>query len=60
MREGKQIKTTEKTGVEVPIKHEDYLNMLPDYELIESNVHPFGYQTVDGFHSELLLLRKKA
>ena len=60
MREGKQIKTAEKTGVQIPIKHEDYLNMLPGYELIESNVHPFGYQTVDGFHSELLLLRKKA
>jgi len=59
MREGKQKKTIEKNGVEIPIKHEDYLRMLPDYELIESNVHPFGYQTVDGFHSELLLFRKK-
>ena len=59
MREGKQQKTAHNSGVEVPIKRDDYLNMLPDYELIEANVHPFGYQTVDGFHSELLLLKRR-
>jgi hypothetical protein len=58
MREGKQKKTANSAGVEVPIKREDYLAMLTDYELIDTNVHPFGYQTVDGFHSELMLLRK--
>lgn len=58
MREGKQKKTASSSGVEVPIRGEDYLAMLPDYELVEANVHPFGYQTVDGFHSELLLLKR--
>jgi putative sugar O-methyltransferase len=47
-------------GVHVPIVTEDYLAMLPGFELIERNVLPFGYRTVDGFHSELLLLRSKA
>lgn len=58
MREGKQKKTELNVGVEVPIKRNDYLAMLPEYKLVEANVHPFGYQTVDGFHSELLLLRR--
>ncbi len=60
MREGKQKKTAHNGGVEVPIKRDDYLSMLSDYELIEANVHPFGYQTVDGFHSELLLLKRRS
>ena len=59
MREGKQKKTAHSGGVEVPIKRDDYLAMLSDYELVEANVHPFGYQTVDGFHSELLLLKRR-
>jgi hypothetical protein len=46
-------------GVETPILGDDYLQMLPGYELVERGVHPFGYRTVDGFHSELLLLRRK-
>jgi putative sugar O-methyltransferase len=58
MREGKQIRTGPgSVGVETPIRSDDYLAMLPGYELAERNVLPFGYRTVDGFHSELLLLR---
>ena len=61
MREGKQLKTKESNvGVEKPIKKDDYINMIRDsYTLIESNVIPFGYKTVDGFNSELLLFKKK-
>lgn len=47
-------------GVHTPLKSDDYPGMLPGYELVERNVLPFGYRTVDGFHSELLLLRRKA
>lgn len=60
MREGKQLRTNDCVGVDTPILGDDYLAMLPDYELVERNVLPFGYLTVDGFHSELLLLRRKA
>lgn len=61
MREGKQVrKPGQLVGVETPILSEDYVTMLPDYELVERCVHPFGYQTVDGYHSELLLLRRKS
>jgi len=61
MREGKQVKKPgQLAGVETPILSEDYLSMLPGYELVERNVHPFGYLTVDGYHSELLLLRRKS
>ena len=59
MREGKNLRRGGWVGVETPILGDDYLAMLPGYELVDRNVLPFGYQTVDGFHSELLLLRKK-
>lgn len=58
MREGKQKKTSTSLGVEVPILSEDYLGMLSNYRLVARNVHPFGYETVDNFHSELLLLER--
>lgn len=58
MREGKQRKTANQSGVETPILSEDYIHMLKNYRLIARNVHPFGYETVDGFHSELLLLER--
>ena len=32
--------------------------MEGNYSLIATNVFPFGYKTVDGFHSELLLFRR--
>lgn len=47
-------------GVDVPLRSDDYVAMLPGYQLVARNVLPFGYQTVDGFHSEVLLLRRKA
>ena len=61
MLEGKQVrKDSNSVGVETPIKSDDYLAMLPEYDLVDRNVLPFGYRTVDGYHSELLLLRRKA
>jgi len=60
MREGKQVRTANShVGVETPILRDDYVQMLPEYELVATNVWPFGYKTVDGFHSELLLLKRK-
>ena len=59
IREGKQLRKRNWVGVDIPIIGDDYLAVLPGYELVERNVIPLGYQTVDGFHSELLLLRKK-
>lgn len=59
MREGKNVRKNDGVGVDTPILGDDYLAMLPDYELIERSVVPFGYQTVDGFHSELMLLKRK-
>jgi len=58
IREGKEKRTLERSGVDEPILGDDYLKMLPNYQLIERNVIPFGYETVDGFHSELLLLKR--
>nr|VFJ67812.1 MAG: hypothetical protein BECKDK2373B_GA0170837_11991 [Candidatus Kentron sp. DK] len=61
IREGKQVrKENDDVGVDIPILSEDYLAMLSEYELVERNVLPFGYQTVDGYHSEILLMRRKA
>lgn len=60
MREGKQLRKNDWVGVDTPILGDDYLAMLPQYELVERNVIPFGYQTVDAFNSELLLLKRKA
>ncbi|NQT71706.1 MAG: putative sugar O-methyltransferase [Chloroflexi bacterium] len=59
IREGKQVrKWNSSVGVNNPILTNDYLAMLPGYELVERNVLPFGYRTVDGYHSELLLMRR--
>ena len=60
MREGKQVQKAHAVGVKTPIKTDDYLAMLPKYRLVEKNIFPFGYKTVDGFHSELLLLKRAA
>lgn len=59
MKEGKNIHKNNRVGIATPILGDDYLAMLPRYELVERNIIPFGYQTVDGFNSELLLLRRK-
>lgn len=58
MREGKQKKTLNAPGVRDPIESEDYLRMLPNYRPVNQNVHPFGYQTVDRFHSEITLFSR--
>jgi len=59
MREGKNLASADcNVGVESPTTSEDYINMLPDYQLIDRNVLPFGFQTVDGFNSELLLFKR--
>ena len=59
LREGKQRRTGTSVGVECPIRSEDYLRMLPGYAPVATEVWPFGHRTVDGFHSELLLLRRR-
>lgn len=59
MREGKQVRTANSVGVECPIFGDDYPAMLPNYEVVERNIFPFGFQTVDGFNSEIILLRRK-
>jgi putative sugar O-methyltransferase len=58
MREGKQKKRDGHAGVVNPIQTDDYLDMLPKYKLINRNIHPFGYETVDGFNSELMILKR--
>ncbi|MDO9185581.1 MAG: putative sugar O-methyltransferase [Bacteroidia bacterium] len=60
MKEGKnKRKDKDSAGVETPILGDDYKTMLTDYELVDRNVIPFGYRTVDDFNSELLLFRRK-
>ena len=58
LREGKQKASGNKLGVKTPIKREDYLGFFDNYQVRELNVIPFGYKTVDGFNSELMLLEK--
>lgn len=59
MREGKQLRSQHRFGVDKPIYSEDYARMLTQYDLISTNVIPFGFKTVDGFHSELMLFKRK-
>ena len=59
MREGKQVTRDGKVGVKEPILTKNYLEYFRSYELVASNVIPFGFSTVDGFNSELLLLKRK-
>ena len=59
LREGKQKKTSASSaGVNEPILGKDYDTFLEGYHLAATNVLPFGYRTVDGFHSELRLYIK--
>jgi putative sugar O-methyltransferase len=60
LREGKQKRAGHAVGVEEPILGDDYLKMLPGHELVARSTLPFGHRTVDGFHSELLLLKRRA
>lgn len=60
LREGKQKRTTANSiGVNQPILGSDYDSFLPDYTLLATNVFPYGFKTVDGFHSELRLYARR-
>ena len=59
LREGKQREKPGALGVKTPILKRDYLNYFEFYQLIETNIIPYGFQTVDGFNSELMLLKRK-
>ena len=60
LREGKQqLTTTNPFGVKEPILGDHYDMFLPTYDVIAVNTTPFGYRTVDGFHSEIRLYRRK-
>ena len=59
LREGKAQKSQDVIyGVETPVTGADYDLYLKNYNLIATNVIPFGYKTVDGFHSELRLYKR--
>lgn len=60
LREGKQkAKEPGDVGVLEPIMGKDYDLFLPNYQLVATNTVPFGYKTVDNFHSELRLYQRK-
>jgi putative sugar O-methyltransferase len=60
LREGKQKRTKQSpVGVVQPILGSDYDDFLPGYRLAGTNVLPFGFRTIDGFHSELRLYVKE-
>ena len=58
MREGKQLSTDGKVGVQKQIKSDDYLKYFSEYSLVEKSVTVFGYKTFDNFHSEVMILRR--
>ncbi len=60
MKEGKQKAKNNSVGVISPVKNEHYAKFLPEYDLIGRNISPYGYTTVDGFNSELLVFKKRA
>jgi hypothetical protein len=45
--------------VKDPILGKDYDTYLEGFQLVATNVLPFGYRTIDGFHSELRLYAKR-
>ena len=59
LREGKQKSIKGSLGVDQPILGDDYLKFFDQYKLRASNTVPFGFQTVDGYNSEIMLLEKK-
>ena len=59
MREGKQLSTDGKVGVQKQIKSDDYLKYFSEYSLVEKSVTVFGYKTFDNFHSEMILRRNR-
>ena len=59
LREGKQLASDKKVGVNNKVLTENYLEYFYNYELIKSSVLEYGFETPDGFNSELLVLRKR-
>lgn len=60
LREGKaKAAASTDVGVVDPIKGEMYDDYLQGYRLLACNTVPFGYRTVDGFHSELRLYERR-
>lgn len=60
LREGKQLKKRNQIGVNKPVKFTHYYSFLKrKYKLINKSVVPFGLETYDNFHSELLVFKKK-
>ena len=59
LKEGKQKQAKGNLGVKKPILRDDYFAFFDEYKLRASNTIPFGYKTVDGFHSELMILEKR-
>jgi len=60
LAEGKEVaKSGNQLGVLQPTLAGDYDRFLPEYELVGSDASIFGYRTVDGFHSELRLYRRR-
>ena len=58
MREGKQIAKHNKIGVKKPVKKGLHFHIFDRYELVNTSVLEYGYQTIDGFNSEILVLKK--
>lgn len=54
MKQGKNEKL-----VETPVVSEHYDEFVGAYELVATNVQPFGYLTPDGFESELRIYKNK-
>ena len=59
LREGKQLASGKKVGVNHKVLTKDYLEYFYNYELIKSSVLEYGFETSDGFNSELLVLKKR-
>jgi hypothetical protein len=59
LKEGKNLKKGVIIGVEKAIKSEDYVSFLKkNYFIVNRNVIPFGFRTLDNFNSELLLFKR--
>ena len=59
IQEGKKKKDKNTIyGVEEPILGTDYDNFFPEYKLVATDGSIFGFQTEDGFHSQLRLYVK--
>jgi putative sugar O-methyltransferase len=60
MREGKQKRIKAGgIGVNQPILGDDYDLMLSGYEVVARDTTVFGYRTSDGFHSDLVLYKRR-